>query len=91
LIETDQLLEDLEEAKVRLCAARDRLKTVPSDSPEFQREMVTYLHAVVSHMSIVSVVQARQHQELSEEVDRLDVEVTTLRAMLEAIARPRLV
>jgi len=91
LIETDQLLEDLEEAKVRLCAARDRLKTVPSDSPAFQREMVSYLHAVVSHMSIVSVVQARQHQDLSEEVDRLEGEVKVLRARLEAFARPRLV
>ena len=91
MIETDQLLEDLEEAKVRLCAARDRVKAIPSDSPAFQGEMVSYLHAVVSHMSIVSVVQARQHQDLSEEVDRLEGEVKVLRARLEAFARPRLV
>jgi hypothetical protein len=91
LIETDQLLGDLEGAKVRLCAARDRVKTTPIDSPAFQGEMVSYLHAVVSHMSIVSVAQARQHQDLSDEADRLEAEVKGLRAKFEAIARPRLV
>ena len=91
MVETDQLLEDLEEAKVRLCAARARLKTVPLNSPEFQIEMLSYLHAVVSHMSIVSVAQARQHQDLSEEVDRLEGEVKVLRTKLDAFARPRIV
>jgi hypothetical protein len=91
LIETDQLLEDLDKAKDHLCLTRDRLKAIPSDSPAFQGAMLAYLHAVVSHMSIVSVAQARQHQDLSEEVDRLAGEVNVLRAKLEAIARPRLV
>lgn len=90
MIETEQLLDDLEEAKVRLCVARDRVKAAPPDSPEFQSEMLSYFHAAVSHMSIVSVAQARQHQDLSEEVDRLEGEVRVLRAQLEAFARPRL-
>jgi polyhydroxyalkanoate synthesis regulator phasin len=53
--------------------------------------MLAHLHAVVSHMSMVSVAQAKQHQDLSEEVDRLDGEVRRLQAHLQAIARPRLV
>ena len=91
MIKIDQLLEDLEEAKARLQAARSRLNAIPRQSAEYQGALIAYLHAVVSHMSIVSVAQARQHQDLSEDVDRLDAEVTALRAQLNAFARPRLV
>ena len=89
MIETDQLLEDLDEAKVRSCIARDRLKGIPHDSAQYQRELLLYLHAVVSHMSIVSVAQAKQHQDLAEAFDRLEEEVRDLRARLTAIARPQ--
>jgi hypothetical protein len=90
LIKTDQLLQDLDEAKVHLQAARSRLNAIHQQSPEYQGALISYLHAVVSHMSIVSVAQAKQHQDLSEEVDRLATEVTALHAQFNAFARPRL-
>jgi uncharacterized protein YceH (UPF0502 family) len=91
LIETDQLLDDLDNAKDRIRLARDHLNGIPRDSKQYQGALLSYLHAVVSHMSIVSVAQAKQHQDLSEEVDRLEGEVKALRTRLDAFARPRLV
>jgi hypothetical protein len=89
VIERDQLLDDLDEAAVRMRVARDRMTRIPTDSPQFQTESLLYLHAVVSHMSIVSVAQAKQHQDLAEAFDRLEEEVRDLRARLAAITRPQ--
>jgi hypothetical protein len=89
VIERDKLLDDLDEAAVRMRVARDRMDRVAPDSSQFQTETIRYLHAVVSHMSIVSVAQAKQHQDLAEAFDRLEEEVRDLRARLTAIARPQ--
>jgi hypothetical protein len=89
VIERDQLLDDLDEAAVRMRAARDRMERVSRDSPQFQIESLRYLHAVVSHMSIVSVAQAKQHQDLAEAFDGLQDEVNDLRSRLAAITRPQ--
>jgi hypothetical protein len=59
LVETDQLLKDLKRAKGHLFLTRDRLKAAPTDTPEYQGALLAYLHAVVSHMSTVSVGQAK--------------------------------
>ena len=91
MIETDQLLDDMEDAKGRMRLARDHLNGIPQDSAQYQGALLSYLHAVISHMSIVSVAQARQHQDLSKEIDRLEGEVKVLHTKLDAFARPRLV
>ena len=89
MIEREQLLDDLDEAAVRMRVARDRMERVARDSPQFQVESLLYLHAVVSHMSIVSVAQAKQHQDLAEAFEQLEEEVRDLRERLTAIARPQ--
>jgi hypothetical protein len=89
VLDRDQLLDDLDEAAIRMRRARDRLALVDPDSPQFQAGSLLYLHAVVSHMSIVSVAQAKQHQDLAEAFDLLEVEVRDLRARLNAFARPQ--
>jgi hypothetical protein len=42
------------------------------DAAEYQCEKVAYLHTLVSHISMVAFVQAKQHQDLTTAVDRLE-------------------
>jgi hypothetical protein len=63
-----RLLRELETARVALVAARDCLGRTPETSPDRDKAVLGYLHATVKHMSIVSVLQARQHELLTAEV-----------------------
>jgi len=87
---TDRLLDDddIAEATERVRSASARLNGLSPDAPEFQSAKVDYLHALVSHMSMVAVGQAKQHQELATTVDRLESEMKVIRERFAAITRP---
>jgi len=88
MVDLDQLLDDMAEAKGRVKNARERLRKLTPDAPEYQTEKVAYLHALVSHLSMVAVAQAKQHQELVTTVDRLESEMKVIRERFAAITRP---
>ena len=79
MVDETRLMEELETARRALVGARDRLKQIGADQLGARQEaMVSYLHATVRHMSIVSVLQARQHELLTEEVAELRRRVRAL-------------
>jgi len=84
----DRLLDDIAEATERVRSASARLKGLSADTPEYQIAKVAYLHALVSHMSMVAVAQAKQHQELATTVDQLESEMKLIRERFAAITRP---
>jgi tripartite-type tricarboxylate transporter receptor subunit TctC len=88
MVDIDRLLGEMTEAADRMRIARDRLKHLAPDAPNYQSEKVDYLHALVSHMSMVAVAQAEQHQELAATVDRLEEEMKIIRERFAAITRP---
>ena len=79
MVDQARLMEELEKARRELLGARDRLKLIGAEQLGARQEaMVAYLHATVRHMSIVSVLQARQHERLTEEVADLRRRVRAL-------------
>jgi hypothetical protein len=88
MIDVDHLLGEMTEAADHMRVARDRLKELEPDAPDYQSVKVTYLHALLSHMSMVAVAQAEQHQQLAATVDRLEGEMRVLRERFAAVARP---
>ena len=88
MLNMDQLLDDMADAADRVRSASARLKALSPDAPEYQSEKVAYLHAVVSHMSMVAVAQAKQHEELATTVDRLEHEVKVMRERVAAVTQP---
>jgi hypothetical protein len=66
-----ELSRELAGAARRAVAARERLEEVPQGDAAYQAAMLDYLQATVLHLAIVSVAQARQHEQLSAEVDEL--------------------
>ena len=52
-------------------AARHKVDGLPPGSPEFRDAMLDYLQATVLHLAIVSVIQAREHEELALEIAEL--------------------
>ena len=55
--------------------AHERLKGVAEQSPEYQKALNTYLQSTIRYMSIVTLLQARQHELLTEEVAELRAKV----------------
>jgi hypothetical protein len=88
MIDIDHLLDEMTEAADRMRVARDRLEELEPGAPDYQSAKVSYLHALLSHMSMVAVAQAEQHQQLAATVDRLEGEMKTLRERFAAITRP---
>jgi hypothetical protein len=88
MLKMDQLLDDMADAADRVRSASARMKAVSPDAPEYQSEKVAYLHALVSHMSMVAIAQAKQHQDLVSAVDRLENEVKVISERFAAITRP---
>ena len=88
MLNMDQLLDDMADAADRVRSASARLKALSPDAPEYQSEKVAYLHAVVSHMSMVAVAQAKQHEELAITVDRLENEMKVMSERFAAVTRP---
>ena len=66
-----ELSRELAGAARRAVAARERLEEVPRGDAAYQAAMLDYLQATVLHLAIVSVAQARQHEQLTAEVDEL--------------------
>ena len=88
MLNMDQLLDDMADAADRVRSASARVKALSPDAPEYQSEKVAYLHALVSHMSMVAIAQAKEHQELATAVDRLENEVKMMRERFAAVTRP---
>ena len=88
MVDIDRLFDEMTEAAGRIRIARDRFKNLPPDAPNYQSEKVDYLEALLSHMSMVAVAQAEQHQQLAATVDSLEGEMKTLRERFAAITRP---
>ena len=59
MVDIDRLLGEMTEAADRMRIARERLKQLAPDAPDYQSEKVDYLHALVSHMSMVAVTRGR--------------------------------
>lgn len=71
MVDEMRLLRDLENARIALVAAWEDVARMPETSAHHDKAMVSYLHAYVTHMSLASALQARQHQLLTAEVDEL--------------------
>ena len=65
------LMARLDDARIAVDIARRAAAKVDSFSPDYQQAQITYLHAVVRHLSIIVVAQAAQQERLSVEVDKL--------------------
>jgi|GEM_PF-1853493 len=55
--------------------AHARLAGLPEQSADYQKVLNAYLQSVIRYMSMVNVVQARQHELLTEEVAELKEKV----------------
>jgi len=51
------------------------LRELPEDSPGYQKALNRYLQSTIRYMSIVTALQARQHELLTEEVAELRARV----------------
>ncbi|MDP2372548.1 hypothetical protein [Reyranella sp.] len=66
---------ELETAAHAAKRAHALLAAMPEQSADYQRVLNAYLQSVIRYMSIVNVVQARQHELLTEEVAELRAKV----------------
>ena len=66
---------ELETAANAAKQAHALLAGLPEHSADYQRVLNAYLRSVIRYMSIVNVVQARQHELLTEEVAELKEKV----------------
>lgn len=70
------LMAKLDDARIAVDAARRAAAKLDVFSPEYQQAQITYLHAVVRHLSIIVIAQAAQQERLSADVaglrERLD-------------------
>jgi hypothetical protein len=71
---------ELETAAHAAKRAHALLAAVPAQSADYQRVLNAYLQSVIRYMSIVNVVQARQHELLTEEVAELKAKVDSVLA-----------
>jgi len=72
----------LEKAMRDVLVARDRLNAASPEAPEYQSTLIDYLQAMVHHLAALAVAQARQYEDLSEEVAELRARVDALRPMV---------
>jgi hypothetical protein len=71
---------ELETAAHAAKQAHARLAGLPEQSADYQKVLNAYLQSVIRYMSIVNVVQARQHELLTEEVAELKAKVDSVLA-----------
>jgi hypothetical protein len=71
---------ELETAAQVAKQAHARLAEVPEQSADYQKMLNEYLQSVIRYMSIVNVVQARQHELLTEEVAELKEKIDSVLA-----------
>jgi hypothetical protein len=55
------------------------LREIPEDSPGYQKALNRYLQSTIRYMSIVTALQARQHELLTEEVAELRAQLAVRR------------
>jgi hypothetical protein len=77
-----ELGNELENAMRNVVVARDRLKAASPDAPEYQSTLIDYLQATVHHLAVLAVAQARQYEDMADEVADLRARVNALRPMV---------
>ena len=77
-----ELGNELEKAMRNVVVARDRLKAASPDAPEYQSTLIDYLQATVHHLAVLAVAQARQYEDMADEVADLRARVNALRPMV---------
>jgi hypothetical protein len=77
-----ELGHELEKAMRNVVVARDRLNAASPDAPKYQTTLIDYLQATVHHLAVLAVAQARQYEEIAEEVAELRARVNALRPMV---------
>jgi hypothetical protein len=73
-----EIEQDLETAMRRVLVARDRLKAASPESADYQAAKLDYLEATVHHLAVLTIAQALQFEDLSEEVDELRARLNSL-------------
>ena len=71
---------ELETAAKAAKQAHARLASLPEHSADYQKVLNAYLQSVIRYMSMVNVVQARQHELLTEEVAELKEKIDSVLA-----------
>ncbi len=71
---------ELEMAAYAAKQAHARLSGLPEKAADYQKVLNAYLQSVIHYMSIVTVVQAQQHELLTEDVADLKAKVDTVLA-----------
>jgi hypothetical protein len=77
-----ELGHELEKAMRNVVVARDRLNAASPEAPEYQATLIDYLQATVHHLAVLAVAQARQYEDIAEEVAELRARVNALRPMV---------
>ena len=77
-----ELGHELEKAMRNVVVARDRLNAASPEAPEYQSTLIDYLQATVHHLAVLAVAQARQYEDIAEEVAELRAQVAALRPMV---------
>ena len=65
------LMARLDSARIAVDVARRAATRIDANSPGYERAQMAYLQAVVHQLSMLVVMQAHQHERLSEEVASL--------------------
>jgi hypothetical protein len=77
-----ELGHELEKAMRNVIVARDRVNAGSPEAPEYQSTLIDYLQATVHHLAVLAVAQARQYEDIAEEVAELRARVNALRPMV---------
>ena len=76
-----ELGHELEKAMRNVVVARDRLNAASPEAPEYQSTLIDYLQATVHHLAVLAVAQARQYEDIADEVAELRARVDAMRPM----------
>ena len=77
-----ELGHELEKAMRNVVVARVRLNAASPEAPEYQSTLIDYLQATVHHLAVFAVAQARQYEDIAEEVADLRARFNALRPMV---------
>jgi hypothetical protein len=80
MIDDTTISRELAEAARRAIEAKRHLQVLTPREGGYQAALIAYLQATVLHLSIVSVAQARQYENLAAEIDELRDEIARVRA-----------
>jgi cell division protein FtsB len=80
MIDDTTISRELAEAARQAIEAKRHLQVLTPRESGYQAALISYLQATVLHLSVVSVAQARQYENLAAEVDELRDEISRVRA-----------